>query len=62
MEKLIKTGRFLRILDEENRISISNMAAILMMGKILTPAVSMQDIALGMTAFLPYIVKKVKGK
>lgn len=63
MEKLIKLGKFSRILDENGNISISNLTAMIMMGKVLTtPALSMQDIALALVALIPYTTKKAKGK
>lgn len=63
MEKLIKLGKFTRLLDEQGNISISNLTAMIMMGKVLTtPALSMQDIALALVALIPYTTKKAKGK
>ncbi len=59
MKKLIKTGQFLRILDEQGQLSISNLAAILMLFKIATtPALSMADISLAMVGLIPYMSKK----
>lgn len=63
MNKLIRVGKFLRILDGENNLSISNITVMLMMTKVLaTPALSMADIATALVALLPYTVKKIKGK
>lgn len=63
MKRLVRVGQFLRILDGNNNLSISNLAVILMMVKILlTPALSMADIATALVALLPYTVKKIKGK
>lgn len=63
MNKLIRVGQFLRLLDGSNNLSISNLIVILMMVKIIaTPALSMSDIAAALTSLLPYTVKKFKGK
>lgn len=63
MDKLIRFGQFVRLLDENNNLSISNLVVILMIGKIfVTPALSMADIAAATTALLPYSIKKFKGK
>jgi len=63
MKYLIRTGQFLRILDEQQNLSISNLIVMLMMFKVMTtPALSMADIATAVTALLPYTVKKLKGK
>lgn len=63
MNKLIRVGKFVRILDEKNNLSISNLTVIIMMAKVLTtPALSMADIATAMVALLPYTVKKIKGE
>lgn len=63
VNKLIRVGQFLRLLDGQNNLSISNLVVILMMGKILvTPALSMTDIAAAVTALLPYSLKKIQGK
>lgn len=63
MKKLIRAGQFLRLLDSNNNLSISNIAVILMMTKILVaPAVNSQDIGLAIAALLPYITKKMKGQ
>jgi hypothetical protein len=63
MKRLIRVGHFLRILDGNNNLSISNLIVILMMGKVLTtPALSMADIATALAAMLPYTIKKIKGK
>ena len=63
MDKLVKFGKFTRILDSEGNISISNLTAIMMMVKVLsTPALSMQDIAVALVALAPYTAKKIKGK
>lgn len=63
MNRLIRVGQFLRLLDENNNLSISNLTVILMMAKIIaTPALSMADIATALVALLPYTVKKIKGK
>lgn len=61
--KLIRVGKFLRILDDQENLSISNLTAILMMAKVMsTPALSMQDIAVALVALAPYTAKKIKGK
>jgi hypothetical protein len=63
MNKLIRVGKFVRLLDGQNNLSISNLTVMLMMAKIITtPALSMADIATAMVALLPYTVKKFKGK
>lgn len=63
MRRLIRVGQFFRLLDGQNNLSISNLVVILMMSKILvTPALSMADIAAAVTALLPYTIKKIKGK
>lgn len=63
ISKLVRVGQFLRLLDGQNNISISNLVVILMMGKILvTPALSMADIAAALAALLPYSLKKIQGK
>ena len=63
MKKLIKAGQFLRILDEQGQLSISNLAAILMLYKIATtPALSMADISLAMVGLIPYMSKKFINK
>lgn len=63
ISKLIRVGQFLRLLDGQNNLSISNLVVMLMMGKILvTPALSMADIAAAVTALLPYSLKKIQGK
>lgn len=63
MDKLIRAGKFVRLLDEQNNLSISNLTVIIMMAKILTtPALSMVDIASAMVGLLPYTVKKFKGR
>lgn len=63
IKKLIRVGQFVRLLDGQNNLSISNLVVILMMGKILvTPALSMADIAAALAALLPYSIKKIKGE
>jgi len=63
IKKLVRVGQFLRLLDGQNNLSISNLVVILMMGKILvTPALSMADIAAALAALLPYSIKKIQGK
>jgi hypothetical protein len=63
INKLTRAGQFLRLLDGQNNLSISNLVVILMMGKILvTPALSMADIAAALAALLPYSLKKIQGK
>lgn len=63
ISKLVRVGQFLRLLDGQNNISISNLVVILMMGKILvTPALSMADIAAALAALLPYSLKKIQGR
>ena len=63
MNKLIRLGQFLRLLDGSNNLSISNLIVILMAVKIMTtPALSMADIAAALTSLLPYAVTKMKGK
>lgn len=61
MKKLIRVGRFFRILDGDNNLSISNIAAVLMIGKIMvTPALGANDIGLALVSLLPYVTKKYK--
>jgi len=61
MEKIKRVGRFFRILDNENNLSISNIAAILMLGKIMvTPALGANDIGLALVSLMPYVTKKLK--
>ena len=63
MEKLIKAGKFLRLLDEQGNLSISNVAAMMMLFKIATtPALSMADISLAMVGLIPYMSKKFVNK
>lgn len=63
MKKLIRTGKFLRLLDSDNNLSISNITVIIMMTKIvMAPANSMQDVGLAIAAILPYVTKKIQGK
>ena len=63
MEKLIKAGKFIRVLDSEGNISISNIAAVMMLAKIaVTPALSMQDISLAFVGLIPYTMKNFKKK
>lgn len=63
MDKLIRAGKFFRLLDEQCNLSISNLTVIIMMTKVVTtPALNMVDIASAMVALLPYTVKKFKGR
>lgn len=63
IKKLVRVGHFTRLLDGQNNLSISNIVVILMMCKVMvTPALSMADIAAAITALLPYSLKKIKGK
>ena len=62
MKKLVRVGKFLRILDSNNDLSISNLTAIVVITKLaMTPATNMQDAALALVAILPYAAKKIKG-
>ena len=59
MEKMFKILNFLRITDDSNRLSITNITVMLMMYKIIsTPALSMQDIAIAIVPLFNYAYKK----
>lgn len=63
MNKLIRVGKFVRLLDGQNNLSISNIIVVLMMYKVMsTEAINMTDMAATITALVPYSIKKFKGK
>ena len=59
LEKINKILQYLRINDEKGRVSLTNIALILILVKIaVVPATSMKDIAALMTVVLSYQVKR----
>lgn len=62
MNKILRVGKFLRILDSTNNLSISNITLIIIITKIaMAPVNSIQDAGLAIAAILPYAAKKMKG-
>ena len=59
LDKINKILQYFRINDEKGRISLTNLALILILFKIaIVPATSMKDIAALMTVVLSYQVKR----
>ena len=59
LEKINKILQYFRINDEKGRVSLTNIALILILVKIaVVPATSMKDIAALMTVVLSYQVKR----
>lgn len=62
-DALSKALRYLRINDEHNLVSLTNIAMIIVIYKIaVTPAVSFQDITALCIAVMGYQVKRVVEK
>ena len=63
MDKLIKVLKFLRLLDSNNLLSLTNISVMLVMSKIVTTqATSMQDVALSMIPLMSYMHKRHVSK
>lgn len=63
MKYLLRAGRFFRILDEQNDLSITNIAVIVILYRLWeVPTTSLQDTAMAMTVMLNYLGKKFAQK
>ena len=59
MNIVLRVLSFLRVTDENNNLSLTNLAVILMLTKIMTtPALSMQDIAIAAVPLMNYAYKR----
>lgn len=57
--KLLRALEFIRVTDEDNNLSITNVVMVSMLVKIwVTPALSMHDIALALAALTNYSHKR----
>ncbi len=63
MKKLFKVLKFFRLVDENNQLSLTNIAVMVGISKIaLTQATSMEDLGLFIIRLMGYAHKKHIGK
>ena len=64
MEKLLRVGKFFRLIDEQNNLSITNIMVMIAAYKLMSaPVIGFQDVAVGAVALMGYMHKRqVKDK